>query len=240
MNTKEIQGALVALGFDPGPVDGKNGPKTKAAVRAFQAKYGLFVDGIAGRQTKAALKQAVTPAKPGKPEPNKDAMQWPAPDTSVGVDGAKPPPNVASLKLLDTARPIDTIWIHCAATAEGKNYTVADIRGWHKNRGWSDIGYHYVVYLDGSIHLGRPIGQIGSHVAGHNLKSIGIVYVGGVAKDGKTPKDTRTPAQRSSLLWLTQQLVPKHRVRRVRGHNEVAAKACPSFTVAKDDLGKIV
>lgn len=241
MNTLDVQRLLASLGFDPGAADGKNGPKTKAAVRAFQTKYGLVADGIAGPQTKAALKQATTPAKPGKPEPDKSAITQPVPAPSGPVSSlATPPPNLTSLKLLDTFRPINTIWIHCAATIEGKDYTVADIRSWHKARGWSDIGYHYVVYRDGSIHLGRPVGQVGSHVANHNTGSIGLVYVGGVAKDGKTPKDTRTQAQRSSLLWLTQRLAQKHDVKRVRGHNEVAAKACPSFTVAKDALGAIV
>ena len=61
-------------------------------------------------------------------------------------------------------RKIDEIIIHCAATPEGKNFTVAQIRDWHVNgNGWKDIGYHYVIYLDGSVHKGRPIEQVGAH-----------------------------------------------------------------------------
>lgn len=244
METTALQRALLALDISVGPAgaDGKFGTSTKRAVEVFQKAYGLFVDGIAGRQTIAALKQAIAAPKPGRPEPDKSAMLEPAPASQrLGSVTAAPPLNAASLQLLDTARPIDTIFIHCAATAEGKDYTVADIRAWHKARGWSDIGYHYVIYRDGRIMLGRPIGQVGAHVEGHNARSAGVVYVGGVASDGKTAKDTRTPAQRSSLLWLTQQLRAKHKkIKRVRGHNEVAAKACPSFDVRKDDLGRLV
>jgi N-acetylmuramoyl-L-alanine amidase len=228
--------------------DGGFGELTEAAVKAFQVAHGLVEDGVAGRQTQAALKQAIAPVKPGKPEPDKSAMTLPVPvdhDGKIladiaGADVAKAPPNVASLVLLDTARPIDELFWHCSATVEGQDYTVADIRAWHKQRKFTDVGYHYIIYRDGRIMLGRPVGQIGAHVENHNLRTIGCCYIGGIAKDGKTPKDTRTPAQRSSALWLTQQLRRKHRgIKRIRGHNEVAAKACPSFVVAKDAIGRV-
>jgi len=240
MNVLDIQRGLTTLGFNPGPLDGKNGPRTKAAVESFQAKFGLVVDGIAGPQTRKALKQALAPATPGRPEPDKSAMEQPAPATPATSARAAPPPNAGNLSLLATARPISEIIIHCTATPEGKDYTVADIRGWHKARGWSDIGYHYVVYRDGRVMVGRPVGQIGSHVAGHNTGTIGVTYVGGVTANGKTAKDTRTAAQRSSLLWLVKQLRAKHAgVRKVTGHNQYAAKACPSFDVRRDALGVI-
>jgi N-acetylmuramoyl-L-alanine amidase len=228
-----VQIALNAVGFEL-LVDGDFGPATDRAVREFQNRARLVADGKVGDQTQAALHEAATPAQPGMPEPDKSAIDGAVPA------GAAPPPNVDSLQLLDTARAIHTIWVHCAATPEGKDFTVADIRSWHKARGWSDIGYHYVVYRDGRIMLGRPVGQTGAHVEGHNTGSIGIVYVGGVSADGKTAKDTRTAAQRSSLLWLTSALVKKHGIKRVRGHNEVAAKACPSFTVKNDPLGNLI
>lgn len=222
-------------------VDGDFGLTTEQAVRAFQRTYGLVDDGIAGPQTLVALRQATSPAKPARPEPGKSAMNQPATSEAVAGTRAAPPPNAASLRLLDTARPISEIIFHCTATPEGKDYTVDDIRAWHKERGWSDIGYHYVVYRDGRVMLGRPVGQIGAHVEGHNTGTIGVSYVGGVSADGKTAKDTRTPAQRSSLLWLGQQLAAKHRgVRKVSGHNQYAAKACPSFSVPRDALGAIV
>ncbi|UPT53427.1 hypothetical protein [Synechococcus phage Ssp-JY39] len=239
---RDLQTMLIKAGY-PLPrfgADGDFGDETEDAVRAFQRKFELVPDGKVGPQSRTALKQATTPVLPGRAEPNKSAINRAVERLNVaGNDNIVPPSNVASFKLLDTARTIDTLWVHCAATPEGKDFTVADIRAWHKARGWSDIGYHYIVYRDGRVMLGRPVGQVGAHVSGHNTGSIGIVYVGGLSADGKTAKDTRTAAQRSSLLWLTRELTKKHGIRRVRGHNEVAAKACPSFIVKDDPLGRI-
>lgn len=131
-------------------------------------------------------------------------------------------------------RSINEIIIHCASTPEGKHYTVKDIDGWHRKRGFKCIGYHYVIYLDGSVHKGRGESEIGAHVTGHNSHSIGICYIGGVAKDGKTPKDTRTPAQKLALKNLVAELKKRYPKATVHGHNEYAAKACPSFKVGKE------
>lgn len=128
-------------------------------------------------------------------------------------------------------RQIKEIIIHCSATPEGRDYTTADIDRWHKQQSWKGIGYHYVVYRDGSVHTGRPIEQIGAHCTGHNANSIGICYIGGVAPDGKTPKDTRTPEQRSTLRTLVATLQKQYPNATVHGHREFARKACPSFDV---------
>ena len=128
-------------------------------------------------------------------------------------------------------RHINEIIIHCSATPEGRDYTVADIDRWHRARGWRGIGYHYVIYRDGSVHAGRPVEQIGAHCTGHNANSIGICYIGGVSADGKTPKDTRTPAQRIALRELVEELRAKYPGATVHGHREFAPKACPSFDV---------
>ena len=131
-------------------------------------------------------------------------------------------------------RKINEIIIHCSATAEGRDYTVADIDSWHKARGWRCIGYHYVIYRDGSVHTGRSIGQVGAHCAGHNADSIGVCYIGGCAADGKTPKDTRTPQQREALRRLVADLQKRYPGATVHGHNEFADKACPCFDVRKE------
>jgi N-acetylmuramoyl-L-alanine amidase len=237
--TLDTQRRLIALGYNPGLPDGIPGPKTTDEIKRFQKDYGLVVDGIAGKQTIAAMKQAQASPKPAKPEPDKEAMQFPASVGTPQASGAKPPPNVSSLKLLDTARAIKELIWHCAATPEGKDFTVEDIRSWHKQRGWSDIGYHFVVYRDGRIMVGRPVGQIGAHCEGHNTGAVGCCYIGGVSADGKKPKDTRTPEQRASMLWLTEQLVKKFPITQVTGHNQYAAKACPSFYVHNDPLSKL-
>lgn len=126
-------------------------------------------------------------------------------------------------------RKITKIIVHCTATPEGKNYTVDTIRKWHIAKGWSDIGYHYIIYLDGSVHKGRDEKIVGAHCLGQNANSIGICYVGGVATDGKTPKDTRTEAQKRSLIDLLKKLKAKYPKASIFGHRDFAAKACPSF-----------
>lgn len=129
-------------------------------------------------------------------------------------------------------RKINEIILHCTATPEGKDYDVETIRRWHvQGNGWRDIGYHYVIYRDGTIHLGRPLDQTGAHTSGHNASTIGIVYVGGCAADGKTPKDTRTPAQKEALRTLCKVLCDTLGITKISGHRDYAAKACPSFDV---------
>lgn len=131
-------------------------------------------------------------------------------------------------------RRIDKIIIHCTATPEGRDFTVEQIRDWHvRGNGWRDIGYHFVVCRDGSVHSGRPIEEAGAHCRGHNATSIGVCYVGGVGADGR-PKDTRTPAQRKALAALVGELKARFGGAAVHGHCEFAAKACPSFNVKKD------
>ena len=131
-------------------------------------------------------------------------------------------------------RKITKIIIHCAATPEGKDFTVQQIDQWHRQRGFRCIGYHFVIYRDGSIHKGRPIDQIGAHTSGHNANSIGICYIGGCSSDGKTPKDTRTGAQRVALVKLVAELRSQFPTASVHGHNEFANKACPSFNVQNE------
>ena len=131
-------------------------------------------------------------------------------------------------------RQINEIIVHCAATREGRDFTVEDITRWHKARGFATIGYHYVIYRDGSIHEGRPLEQIGAHCVGHNKHSIGICYIGGCASDGKTPKDTRTPEQKEALLALLRRLKARFPNATIHGHRDFAAKACPSYDAFRE------
>ena len=131
-------------------------------------------------------------------------------------------------------RTIKEIIVHCSATPEGKDFTVKDIDGWHKQRGFRKIGYHYVVYRDGSYHRGRQDSEIGAHCTGHNACSIGVCYIGGVAKDGRTPKDTRTEAQKKTLITLLRTLKARYPGATIHGHRDYANKACPSFDATKE------
>lgn len=131
-------------------------------------------------------------------------------------------------------RQIREFIIHCSATPEGAHFTVNDIDRWHRRQGYRCIGYHYVIYLDGSIHQGRPVKVVGAHCYGRNKHSIGICYVGGVAKDGHTPKDTRTPEQKAALLTLLKELKKQFPGAAIHGHRDFAAKACPSFDATNE------
>ena len=174
---------------------------------------------------------------------------WKAIQRKVGakpVDGIPGPATArAIIKALDietapegdmvkgTGKNIRKIFIHCTATREGQDFDAATIKRWHLQKGWRDIGYHYVIRLDGTVERGRPENQIGSHVRGQNTGSIGVVYVGGVDKDMK-PKDTRTEDQTTAMARLVGDLVKAYPNARVLGHRDApAAKACPSFDAIK-------
>ena len=133
-------------------------------------------------------------------------------------------------------RNINLIIVHCSATPEGRDVSVADIDRWHRERGFDGIGYHSVVYIDGSVHEGRPLEKVGAHCKGHNAHSIGICYVGGVDSYGK-PKDTRTLAQKDALVNLLMRLKRRFPKAVIRGHRDFAAKACPSFDATKEYAG---
>jgi len=132
-------------------------------------------------------------------------------------------------------RKINKIILHCSATPEGRQHDVADIRRWHLKRGFNDIGYHYLIHIDGTIEEGRPLNKQGAHCSGQNRGSIGICYIGGMSKDMKKAKDTRTQAQKDSLIKLMHELIYKYnKDMTIHGHNEYANKACPSFNVQEE------
>ncbi len=132
-------------------------------------------------------------------------------------------------------RKINSIIVHCSDSPEDRADTIEDIRRWHvQERGFNDVGYHYVIHLDGSIHPGRKLDKIGAHCLDHNRDSIGICYIGGRTKDLKRAKDTRTDAQKIALKSLIQCLKAEFPGVKVYGHRDFANKACPSFDAAKE------
>lgn len=184
-------------------------------VKLLQQCLNLEQDGIFGSVTEEAVKKF-------------QSEHSLAPDGIVGVATW----NVLTPK--NTKRKINDIILHCSATPEGTDYTVETIRKWHKAKGWSDIGYHYVIYRDGTVHNGRNVAIVGAHCEGHNTGSIGICYIGGVAKDSKTPKDTRTKEQKKGLCELVKRLLSEYNLtlNNVHCHNSYTnKKACPSFSL---------
>lgn len=184
---------------------------------ALQRRLCLAADGIFGPVTEEAVREF-------QRSHGLAADGVVGPKTREALEGAGAP----------AGRVVDKLIIHCSATPQGKDFTVGDIRRWHLTRDFADIGYHYVVYRDGSVHRGRPERMVGAHTTGQNPRSIGICYIGGLAADGKTPKDTRTPEQRAALVKLVRELRSRFPGASVHGHNEFANKACPSFDVQKD------
>ncbi len=127
-------------------------------------------------------------------------------------------------------RKIDKVILHCSATPPKMDIGVKDIDRWHKEKGWSGIGYHYVIKRDGSIEDGRPIEKTGAHVRGHNTGSIGICIVGGV-DEYMEAEENFTDEQWRSLRNLLKICKADYKRATIHGHNEFSHKACPSFDV---------
>ena len=203
--------------------DGIWGRLTTESVKAWQRENGLTPDGVVGPATIAKLMMSA---------------KWTGAKQQTDAQG-----RIGNVTLKKSKRRIDEIIVHCTASREGQEQTVEQIRRDHTTpvskggRGWSDIGYHYVVYLDGTVHEGRNVDISGAHAEGHNSHSIGVVYVGGVENRPGVPyaqlkaKDTRTEQQKASLLALLMDLRKLYPTARIIGHRDVDThgKACPSF-----------
>lgn len=149
---------------------------------------------------------------------------------------------------------IDSLVIHCSATRAGQDVRAADIDKWHKERGFAMIGYNYVIDLDGTVEVGRPLSMDGAHcnTAGlsgqsYNRHSIGICYVGGLDENGN-PADTRTPEQKLSMTNLVNKLCDEYPITEIIGHRDASPdrngdgvisrnewiKQCPCFDVRSE------
>jgi len=136
-------------------------------------------------------------------------------------------------------RRIDTIIVHCAAvppdwrageTVEAKR---DEIDRWHRDRGWNGIGYHAVIDRDGSVAWGRPVEQAGAHVAGRNASTLGVCLLGGAGSDANDQfREHYTAEQERALSQIIADWKARFpTIKKVSGHNEYAAKACPGFQV---------
>jgi len=128
--------------------------------------------------------------------------------------------------------PIRYLTIHCAATPEGRDVKAATIDAWDKAK-FGQVSYHGIIELDGSYVVGLDDDQKGAHVGGKNTGNIGICYVGGMDKQDKKPKDTRTEAQKKTMARVVRNYMAQHPGLIVRGHRDWpgVAKACPCFDV---------
>lgn len=188
-----------------------------AAVKELQKRLHLIEDGIFGPLTLEAVLEFQKA-------------------NGLTADGIVGPKTWAALGVSATPkRNIKEIIVHCTATPEGEDYSVDTIRGWHVNgNGWSDIGYHFIVYRNGEVKKGRDESKAGAHTSGHNSNSIGVCYVGGCAARSnanwnRMAKDTRTPEQKAALRSLLKELKAKYPNAKIYGHRDFSTKPCPSF-----------
>lgn len=131
-------------------------------------------------------------------------------------------------------RPISELIVHYTATPVGMDVDAEKIREWHiTDRGWKDIGYHFVVLPDGNVQIGRDIAQTGAHCAQHNFESIGICYVGGLDENGKGA-DTRTPEQKVALRAVLTVLKSIFTEAKVFGHKNLTPTACPGYDAKQE------
>lgn len=176
---------------------------TGQMVREIQKALHLMPDGIFGSMTEAAVKD----------------FQRSVHLIADGIVGPATLVKLIPVRLRKSKRIITDIIIHCTASQPCADLSADDIRRMHKAQGWSDIGYHYVVRLDGTVEEGRDVDIIGAHVSGFNKHSIGVVYVGGMDMQ-RRPKDTRTENQKNALLLLMMDLRKLYPNARIRGHRD--------------------
>lgn len=188
-------------------------------VRRIQHELHLIEDGVFGSITEEAVK----------------AFQKNNGLKEDGIVGDKTWEAIFKNSLIASKRDIKYIVVHCTATPEGRVETVESIRRMHKAQGWADIGYHYLVYLDGSVHNGRNVDLVGAHCYGYNTNSIGVCYVGGVDKKMKA-KNTRTDAQKKALEKLLKDLRRIYPKAKIVSHRDLDKKGkdCPSFDATKE------
>lgn len=210
---------------------------TGAMVRRIQealrsAGYGVYPDGVFGVITEEAV----------------FAYQR---ENGLEADGIVGPATLAKLlaaklSVKKSRRRIDAIVIHCTASKPDKDLTVSDVRRMHKANGWSDIGYHYLIRMDGTIENGRDVDIMGAHVSGHNAHTIGVCYVGGLDANGN-PRDTRTENQKNAMLNLLMMLKAAYPNAIIKGHRDYSPdkngngivepqewiKSCPCFDAAR-------
>jgi N-acetyl-anhydromuramyl-L-alanine amidase AmpD len=144
------------------------------------------------------------------------------------------------MTIQQAGKTVDTIFVHCSATRPDwmAQWSFADrvkeIKRWHVEKKWEDIGYHWLIDRDGSVAPGRKEHVVGAHVANYNTGSIGICLIGGFGSNENDPFEKNyTPQQERALRMLIEDIKSRTPIKRVRGHNEVAPKACPGFSVSR-------
>ena len=193
-------------------------------VKRFQAAAGLGADGLYGPKTAAMAKLLI--------ETGKIAV------TGQIVAPAPAPITTGTKRLYQGSAEVDEIILHCTDTRpewmenDSLSAKIKEIDRWHRLRGFSMIGYHWIIDRDGTVLPGRPETKIGAHVKEANVGTIGISLVGGYGGAATDDFDEHfTAAQRKAVLAKIEEIRTRARIAKISGHNDYAAKACPCFNV---------
>lgn len=124
---------------------------------------------------------------------------------------------------------VHTAIIHCAYTPPEMDIGAAEIDVWHRERGFSGIGYHHVVRRSGATEAGRALNRQGAHCKGHNKGTWGVCLVGGKSRGGEC-EDNFTSQQFMSLLSILRVYRGINSKLEIVGHNHFAPdRGCPCF-----------
>lgn len=130
-------------------------------------------------------------------------------------------------------RKIKFIVLHCTA-GPAQQKTESIIQYWRRVLKWKSVGYHKLVSEDGSVETLASDSQVTNGVAGHNSYSIHICYKGGVGG-----KDTRTDAQKETLLRLVKEYKQKYPNAYVLGHRDLSPDLNKDGVITKGEWVKI-
>lgn len=124
---------------------------------------------------------------------------------------------------------VSRIIVHCSDTRPSNVIDIDTIHAWHVARGFSHVGYHFVILPSGIVQVGRPLTKQGAHAVQCNKTSIGVCYVGGRLASGVIG-DTRTYAQKISMAYVFGYIIDYYpSIEEIIGHNDVSTKWCPCF-----------
>lgn len=105
--------------------------------------------------------------------------------------------------------------------AAAKTCDAATIHRWHKDRGWSGAGYHFLVRKNGKIYRLRPENTVGAHASGNNSDSIGICF------EGDFQRESMPVVQKKAGKELVAYLKKKYNISKVQRHKDVGSTSCP-------------
>jgi N-acetylmuramoyl-L-alanine amidase len=229
-NVKELQELLGIV------ADGHFGSKTEEAVKIFQQKNNLTVDGVVGAKTWALLSRLYE----GRVKPiyatNVESEDDSDPEeemvlTAVNEDVPTSKKITELIYLIESynlVRRVDTLVFHCTATPP--NSTISSILNhWRTGLNWKNPGYHIIIKNDGSWTMLLDFNKVSNGVKGINHRSIHVSYIGGI--ENKRAKDTRTEAQKEVLTNIYESFNKKIPNLKFHGHNHFSNKACPCFDV---------